>query len=66
MRVPGQARAHAFSTPRSPSLTDTSGAGMRENRSRYAAVDSCEHQPHAMVSPVTPSMAISRHQPCDM
>lgn len=66
MRVSGQVRAHAFSTPRSPSLISTSGAGMRENRSKYAAVDSCEHQLYAMVSPVTPSMVISRHQPCDM
>ena len=44
----------------------TSGAGSRENRVRYAALDSCAHHCQSSTSPVCPSMAMIRHQPWPM
>lgn len=64
--VPGHACVHAASAPRSPSVMSTSGAGSRENRARYAALDSCAHHCQSSTSPVCPSMAMIRHQPWPM
>ena len=64
--VPGHACVHAASAPRSPSAMSTSGAGSRENRVRYAALDSCAHHCQSSTSPVCPSMAMIRHQPWPM
>ena len=63
MRAAGQASLQALSAPRSPSVISTSGAGMRENNAMYAAFDPFEHHWKPSTSPLSPSMAMTRHQP---
>lgn len=62
MRAPGQTSVQALSAPRNPSVTSTSGAGIRENNAAYASFDSCEHHWKPSASPVSPSTATIRHQ----